>query len=468
MEAGEAASEVLLQLPWLPMNISGCQLLTKSWFGETTYHLLLTDTHCVWEERAGSLDIQKRAQELNRRLRAPVEAFFTHLCQVARPCLSGSDSQSDGGAQISLIRQDDGDLRVKLKSELAGLPFYWEFHCSLSPVTVACAQLVRPLLAMNHLLQRQVMDLEDLLVRKDAEIQDYKENGASLSRERLQTSVFEEQTFRNDFMAKLPGRRAEPQTGRAKCGVPQRHHQPVIDMRAERSGRQLRLFDGTVTQDSLMIGGQVIITCIQGCPEEDPFLFLTSHRLLIPEDLTWSPAHPGASSFWRIFPENDSARRNKRKVIDLLQSPCYSPSLAFLSGQQHIAVASSPGSYPAAISTLPLLSSDQQLVLNFHADLQNLYAAVVQHSNARRRKRKLSEEERPAAEDADVSPQAVAEGVTTTGTGEDKQQRQSAQADAEESKMADRAPTKQVPLLPSDPAERASSKPKKKKVGLFR
>ncbi|TNM93689.1 hypothetical protein fugu_001865 [Takifugu bimaculatus] len=295
MEAGEAASEVLLQLPWLPMNISGCQLLTKSW-------------------------------NSNRRLRAPVEAFFTHLCQVAaRPCRSGSDSQSDGGAQISLIRQDDGDLRVKLKSELAGLPFYWEFHCSLSPVTLcfcfqACAQLVRPLLAMNHLLQRQVMDLEDLLVRKDAEIQDYKENGASLSRERLQTSVFEEQTFRNDFMAK----------------------------------------------------------------------------------------------------------------------------------------------------TLPLLSSDQQLVLNFHADLQNLYAAVVQHSNARRRKRKLSEEERPAAEDADVLPQAVAEGVTTTGTGEDKQQRQSAQADAEESKMADRAPTKQVPLLPSDPAERASSKPKKKKVGLFR
>lgn len=42
-----------------------------------------------------------------------------------------------------------------------------------------------------------------------------------------------------------PGRRAEPQTGRAKCGVPQRHHQPAIDMRAESSGRQLRLFVGT-------------------------------------------------------------------------------------------------------------------------------------------------------------------------------------------------------------------------------
>lgn len=57
--------------------------------------------------------------------------------------------------------------------------------------------------------------------------------------------------------------------------------------------------------------------------------------------------------------------------------------------------------------TLPLLCSDQQLVRNFHADLQNLYAAVVPSSNARRRKRNWSEGGRPAAEDVDVSPQGL-------------------------------------------------------------
>lgn len=41
---------------------------------------------------------------------------------------------------------------------------------------------MRPLLAMTHALQRQVGELAALLVRKDAEIQDYKENGAMLSR----------------------------------------------------------------------------------------------------------------------------------------------------------------------------------------------------------------------------------------------------------------------------------------------
>lgn len=201
-----APADVLLQRPWLPVNISGCQLLTKSWFGETAYHILLTDMQCVWEERMDSAAIQSRAQELNRRLRAPVKAFFSHLCEVVQPCLSddgGGGGRADGGeAQISLTRQEDGDISMRLKSELAGLPFYWEFHCTPAPVTLVCVQLLRPLLAMSRLLQRQVEQLGGLLVRKDAEIQDYRENGATLSRERLQTDAFNEQIYKEDFMSK--------------------------------------------------------------------------------------------------------------------------------------------------------------------------------------------------------------------------------------------------------------------------
>lgn len=212
MEASGAPTEVLLQRPWLPVSISCCQLLAKSWFGETAYHVLLTDMHCVWEERMDSAGIQKRAQELNRRLRAPVKAFFSHLCEVVQPCLTGSDGRPDGQVLVSLTRQEDGNISMKLKSELAGLPFYWEFHCTPAPITVVCVQLVRPLLAMSHLLQRQVEQLAGLLARKDAEIQDYRENGATLSRARLQTDVFVEQAFREDFMSKtLPLLRSEQQ-----------------------------------------------------------------------------------------------------------------------------------------------------------------------------------------------------------------------------------------------------------------
>ena len=140
-------------------------------------------------------------------MRASVKAFFSHLCEVAQPCLSGGGGRAGGDAQISLKRLEDGDISVRLKSELAELPFHWEFHCKPAPVALVrltaepfrrlwgvlklnalisvsqvCVQLVRPLLVMSRLLQQQVEQLGRLMVRKDVEIQDYKENGATLSR----------------------------------------------------------------------------------------------------------------------------------------------------------------------------------------------------------------------------------------------------------------------------------------------
>ncbi|CAN9498177.1 unnamed protein product [Ophioblennius macclurei] len=199
---GSPADDVLLSQPWLPVSISGCQLLAKSWFGDTTYHILLSDLHSVWEERMDAEAIQSRAKDLNKRLQAPVKAFFSYLHEVVQPLLSGDNGEAESQAQISLTKQEDGNIRIGLKSKLEGLPFYWEFQCTPAPVTLACVQLVRPLLAMSRLLQQQVDQLGGLLLRKDAEIQDYKENGATLTRERLQTDVFEEHTYRQDFMAK--------------------------------------------------------------------------------------------------------------------------------------------------------------------------------------------------------------------------------------------------------------------------
>ncbi|XP_061687960.1 non-homologous end-joining factor 1 [Syngnathoides biaculeatus] len=202
MEATGASTDVLLQKPWLPVAIDSCQLLAKCFFGETRYHILLTDLHCVWEETLHSTGIQTRAQELNKRLQAPVKAFFSHLCEVVQPCLSASDVPPKGEAAISVMQLDAGDLILRLKSKLAGLPFYWEFRCTPAPVTVVCLHLVQPLLSMSHVLNRQVEQLGDLVSRKDAEIQDYKENGATLSRARLQTDIFERHIYKDSFLEK--------------------------------------------------------------------------------------------------------------------------------------------------------------------------------------------------------------------------------------------------------------------------
>ncbi|XP_047211913.1 non-homologous end-joining factor 1 isoform X3 [Girardinichthys multiradiatus] len=193
---------------------------------------------CVWEERMDAVAIESRAQGLNRRLRASVRAFFSHLCEVAQPCLSGGGRTGDK-AQISVRRWEDGNITLRLKSELAGLPFYWEFHCSPAPVALVCVQLVRPLLAMSRLLQRQVEHLEDLLVRKDEEIQDYRENGATLSRERLQTDIFDKQPYAEDFIEKtLPLLWSEPSDALGFNADLQQLHATIVAYRSARKRKR--------------------------------------------------------------------------------------------------------------------------------------------------------------------------------------------------------------------------------------
>lgn len=82
-------------------------------------------------------------KDLNKRLRAPVQAFFSHLCSVARPCFSSPDVDPTSSAQVSLERHGD-NLTVRLKSELAGLPFYWEFRCTATPVAMVRSFLNNP------------------------------------------------------------------------------------------------------------------------------------------------------------------------------------------------------------------------------------------------------------------------------------------------------------------------------------
>ncbi|XP_072292169.1 non-homologous end-joining factor 1 [Eucyclogobius newberryi] len=190
--------------PWIPVDIGDSRFLCKCWFGQTQYHVLLMDSECLWEEQMKAEDIQARAQELNRRLRASIQSFFSHLVAVVTPCLTGmgGDHGTARGPDLVTLHRADCHMTLKLKSELAGLPFNWEFHCRPAPVSTACVQLVRPLLMMSGALQRQVEILFKQLQRKDAEIQDYRENGAQLTRERLQTEPFEEEAFRQDFMTK--------------------------------------------------------------------------------------------------------------------------------------------------------------------------------------------------------------------------------------------------------------------------
>ncbi|MGH0154045.1 UNVERIFIED_CONTAM: hypothetical protein FKN15_037562 [Acipenser sinensis] len=222
MEVFGDSVEAPLDQPWVPVEIADTPFLAKVHFGDTAYQLLLSDLHCVWHEDADAKTIGERsqvrghggwrspgegprggggAQELNRRLKAPVSSFFRQLCVVARPKLEAG--VSEGSTALFSYERTPERLSLRVKSELAGVPFYWEFRCTPATVTIVCRHLVHPLLTMCQVLQRQAQDLMGLLGRKDAEILDYQENGATLTRGRLETGVFREQDFKELFLSEV-------------------------------------------------------------------------------------------------------------------------------------------------------------------------------------------------------------------------------------------------------------------------
>ncbi|XP_027734854.1 non-homologous end-joining factor 1 isoform X2 [Empidonax traillii] len=197
MEVSEELESSLLTQPWASVHFGESAFLAKVCFRNTGYILLISDLSSVWYESADTEAVGQRSKELNKRLTVHVSSFLNHLRNLMCPLLAG---QPDSATTFSCNRSASG-LILHVKSELSGLPFYWDFHCCPAPLEMVSRHLVRPLIRMNLALQYQVQELISLLLQKDAEIEDYRESGAALSRDRLRTEPFQEETFQQNFMA---------------------------------------------------------------------------------------------------------------------------------------------------------------------------------------------------------------------------------------------------------------------------
>nr|XP_044607313.1 non-homologous end-joining factor 1 isoform X4 [Equus asinus] len=193
----------LLMQPWAWLQLDQNSLLAKAYITKQGYALLVSDLQHVWHEQVDTSVVSQRAKELNKRLTAPPEAFLCHLDDLLLPLLK--DTAGPGKATFSCDRVAEA-LVLCVRSELSGLPFYWNFHCILASPSLVSQHLVRPLMGMSLALQCQARELATLLHMKDLEIQDYQESGAVLSRDRLKTEPFEENSFLERFMVECCSR----------------------------------------------------------------------------------------------------------------------------------------------------------------------------------------------------------------------------------------------------------------------
>ncbi|XP_066409620.1 non-homologous end-joining factor 1 isoform X2 [Molothrus aeneus] len=234
MEGSEELESSLLTKPWASVRFGESSFLAKVCFRDTGYILLISDLSSVWYESADAEAVGQRSKELNKRLTVHVSSFLSHLCSLMCPLLAG---QPGATTAFSCHRSPSG-LRLHVKSELSGLPFYWDFHCCPAPLDMVSRHLVRPLIQMNLVLQCQVQELISLLLQKDAEIEDYRESGATLSRDRLRTEPFREETFQQNFMAETLPRICSAGEGQAFASALQQLYTAVTQQELKQARKR--------------------------------------------------------------------------------------------------------------------------------------------------------------------------------------------------------------------------------------
>ncbi|XP_072817785.1 non-homologous end-joining factor 1 isoform X5 [Vicugna pacos] len=125
----EELEQGLLMQPWAWLQLAENSLLAKACITKQGYALLVSDLQQVWHEQVDTSVVSQRAKELNKRLTAPPAAFLCHLDDLLRPLLKAT--ACPGKATFSCERVAEA-LTLRVRSELSGLPFYWNFHCILA------------------------------------------------------------------------------------------------------------------------------------------------------------------------------------------------------------------------------------------------------------------------------------------------------------------------------------------------
>ncbi|XP_014809731.1 PREDICTED: non-homologous end-joining factor 1 isoform X2 [Calidris pugnax] len=234
MEGCEELESSLLTQPWASVCFGESPFLAKACFGDTGYILLISDLSSVWYESADVQVVEQRSKELNKRLTVHVSSFLHRLRNLMSPLLEGQP----GTATSFSCHHVAGGLSLHVKSELSGLPFYWDFHCCPAPMQMVSRHLVRPLIRMSLALQYQVQELTSLLLQKDAEIEDYRESEAALSRGRLRTEPFQEKMFQQNFMAENLPRICGAGEGQAFTSALQQLYTAVTQQEAKQARKR--------------------------------------------------------------------------------------------------------------------------------------------------------------------------------------------------------------------------------------
>lgn len=186
---GQPWQQMSIHLPDTGMNRD---YLAKSLFDETEglYEVYLWDGTNMYTDRATSEQIADKTRTLNKNIETSVQNIVKWLKEGFENAklLKTMDEVSNDDFQM------EHQLRMKWKLAV-GPMFSWSFSLSPCPTSDAYTHVTEPLLLMVVEMQKRQERLINLIDKKDAQIQDYKQQGCQLTRSRLDTQPFNRAQF---------------------------------------------------------------------------------------------------------------------------------------------------------------------------------------------------------------------------------------------------------------------------------
>ncbi|XP_063424985.1 non-homologous end-joining factor 1-like isoform X2 [Mytilus trossulus] len=186
----------LTSIPWQPLNIDGDVYLIKCKFTQNSYELLLTNLKSFWYEELSENALKKRVQKLN----PSIEASVSRILDQIKNCLESQEKGTSITIGFKDKEEENSKMVLKINSQLAGLPFCWDFVGNSADKEMASENLIVPLMAMVGELTRRQRELIKILQNKDKEIEDYKSQGGKTTRKHIETQEFVETAFENTML----------------------------------------------------------------------------------------------------------------------------------------------------------------------------------------------------------------------------------------------------------------------------
>ncbi|OWF35318.1 non-homologous end-joining factor 1-like [Mizuhopecten yessoensis] len=187
----------LSSCPWQPIEVDGIKYLIKFRFTEDSYEILITDLVHFWYEELEDMALRKRIQKLN----PSIEASLTRILDQIRSSIECPERETTLSVGFKSSSDDDQEkIMLKITSQLAGMPFAWNFIASVADGEMVSENLIIPLMGMVSELARRQKELVKVIENKDKEIDDYKTQGVKTSRKHIETKRFVETAFENEML----------------------------------------------------------------------------------------------------------------------------------------------------------------------------------------------------------------------------------------------------------------------------